>query len=178
MPQMLRGTFAIVGLLAACSPALPQGQFGPYSRQSKHLILPRAETLKVYRVKYWAFTSGEPPAIQLEYEPPFSVSDSAAIRREARLLWPFFVPYLEAHNVTGGIITATNLHISGVWPIAWTSHNESFGVVADKSTDGHWRFKNDTVSLPAADPSRVPHITGIDGRPLPFTFTYPAPPAR
>src|SRR5437879_4471169 len=135
--------------VSACGRQLPQSQFGVYYRQTKHLILPSGDSVKVYRVKYWIFESG-PPALQLEYEPPFAVSDTAAVHREARLLWPFFAPYVEAKGLTGGIVTATNLHVYGIWPILWTSRSKSFGFVAQKGRDGRWRFENDTVPLPAA----------------------------
>ena len=171
----IAATALTTGLLVGCSPALPAGQFGPYHRQSDHLILPTGDTLTVYRVKYWTFDSGEAPAIQLEYEPPFSVADTAAVHREARALWPYFVPYVEAQGLTGAIVTATNLHVRGLWPLAWRSHYDSFGFVAARGSDARWRFQNDSVPLPPADPSGIPRIIEPDGRPLSFDVTYPKP---
>lgn len=166
--------FALAALLGACNTSLPRGQFGPYPRQPDQLRLPGGQVLPVYRMKLWTFSDGEPPAIQLEYEPPFSVSDTAAVHREARTVWPYFVRYLEANGLTGGIVTATNLRVSGLWPIAWTSHEQSFGFVASRGSDGRWRFKGDTVPLPPADQADEPRITDPHGQPLAFSLPRPA----
>jgi hypothetical protein len=160
-------------LVCACGPALPQGQFGPYYRHSKHLALASGDTLTVYRVKAWTFSSGEEPALQIEYEAPFPVSDTAAIRREVRLIWPAFAPYLEVNHFTGAIITATNLRIHGIWPIAWSSTHESFGFVADKEANGGWHVESDTTRLPPADASGIPRIIDVTGQPLPFVLPLP-----
>jgi hypothetical protein len=158
----------VVGIVAACNPQVPEGQYGSYDRRPGHLILESGDTLTVYRVKYWTFASGDPPALQLEYEAPFSVSDTLAVHQEVRLLWPDFAPYVEAQNLTAAIITATNLRIAGVWPLAWHSQARSNGVGATRGPDGHWRIAKDTSPLPAADRSGSPHIIDIDGKPLPF----------
>ncbi len=159
--------------LMGCSPALPQGQFGPYYRQSKHLVLATAETLVVYRVKYWTFQDGSLPALQLEYEAPFLVSDTAAVRREAFRLWPAFAPYAEAKGLKAAIITATNFHVSGVWPIAWTSHQDHFGLLVFKHLSGQWRLQHDSVPLPPMDKSGQPRIIEANGKPFPLDSSLP-----
>jgi len=160
-------------MLTACSTSLPHGPYGPYSRRTKHISLPSGETLVVYRLKYWTFRSPEPPAIQLEYEAPFAVSDTAAVQTETRVLWPFFVPYLEAKGVTAGIITATNLHILRLGPITWMGRTRSYGLVAHKGSDGVWRLETDSLPLPAADTSRLPRILDADGTRMRFDVPYP-----
>jgi hypothetical protein len=88
---------------------------------------------------------------------------------EARRLWPAFAPYVEAQHLTRAIVTATNFHLYGVWPIAWTSGNQSFGYVAAVSTDGIWQYDRDNRPLPPADMSGEPKILDLDGTRLPFT---------
>jgi hypothetical protein len=165
--------FLSLGVVAGCSRRLPQGQFGTYARRPEQLVLSATDTLAVYRIKLWIFNTGEPPALQLEYEPPFSVADTAAVHREARRLWPVFAPYAEARHLTAAIVTATNLHVLGLWPIAWTSHVKSFGLVATRSTDGRWYFDGDSAPLPSPDPSGIPRIMDANGRPEAFEATAP-----
>ena len=160
-------------LLLACNPTLPQGQFGPYSRTVMHLVLGPAETLTVYRVKYWTSNDGSAPALQLEYEAPFPVSDTAAVRREAIHLWPMFAPYVRGMGLSAGIITATNLRIRGLWPIAWSSQTHHFGFVVEEGSIGHWHFQHDTAQLPPPDTSGIERIIDAHGKPLPHHLPVP-----
>src|SRR5438045_3716890 len=80
----------------SCGEAPIVSQFGAYPRQPAQLQTANGEHFPVYRVKYWRFENGEPPALQLEYEPPVSVADTAALRVYAREVWPVFRPYLDA----------------------------------------------------------------------------------
>ena len=166
------GLLAIMVLLG-CNPALPQGQFGPYSRTVMHLVLSPAETLAVYRVKYWTFNDGSAPALQIEYEAPFPVSDTAAARREAIHIWPMFAPYVRGMGLSAGIITATNLRIKGFWPIAWSSQTHHFGFVVEEGSIGSWHFQRDTTQLPPPDTSGVEHIIDAHGKPLPHHLPMP-----
>src|SRR6266542_7100650 len=161
-------------LLWACGPALTQGQFGSYYRETKHLVVAPSNTLTVYRVRYWSFKDGSSPALQLEYEAPFAVSDTEAVRREAFRLWPAFAPYVEAKRLRAAIITATNFRISGVWPIAWTSHQNHFGLIAQKGPGDQWHLQHDTTVLPPADSSGIARIIDVDGKPLSLDFPLPA----
>ena len=163
----------VVGLLAACSRNLPQGQFGPYSLKNAHLILSPRESLTVYRVKYWTFRNGTAPALQLEYEPPFSVTDTDAVRREAVRLWPVFGPYVKGMGLSNAIITATNFHLSGVWPYAWTSNQKSYGVVIEEGPLAHWRFRHDTAELPPMDTTGALAIVDPEGKPAPHNLPGP-----
>ena len=164
----------LLTLVCACSPGLPQGQFGPYYRQSEHLVLAATDTLTVYRVKYWTFKDGSSPALQLEYEAPFAVSDTAAVRREAFQLWPRFAPYVETKHLRAAIITATNFRLSGIWPIASTSHQKHFGLIAEKGPGDEWHLQRDATALPVSDSSGVARIIDRDGKALPFDFPLPA----
>ena len=147
---------------AACGAPITQGPYGPYYRHSKHLVLGEAETLTVYRLKTWTFAdASSPPAMQLEYEAPFSVTDTGEVRREALRVWPWFAPYVTANGLHIAIITATNLH-SGAVP---SGH---YGLIAEDGPGNSWRFKDSGGALPPADTSTVPHIIDIDGKPMAF----------
>ena len=101
-------------IVAACGVSVPHGQYGPYvSGQEKHLRLVSGESLVIYRVKYWTFSSGEDPAMQFEYEALDSLGDTVALRRRARELWPAFAPYVEALGTLASSSTAIPL-ASGV----------------------------------------------------------------
>lgn len=154
--------------IVACSPALPQGQYGPYFPKNKALHLASGEVLAVYRVKILHF-SDSTKAVQIEYEPPFAVADTEAVRREARTIWPAFAPYVESNNVEGAVITATNLHRHGIWPLAWTTTMNHYGVLVRRRANGTWYIDRDSVPLPAADLSGPPQIIDVDGNALPFT---------
>src|SRR2546427_11056306 len=106
-----------VGSLVARRPALRQGQYGPYYPQSKQLHLASGQMRPVYRVKVLRFSDGT-TAVQIESEPPFSVADSAAVRREVRTIWSAFAPYVEAQPVEAAVITATNLRRAGIWAVS------------------------------------------------------------
>jgi len=158
---------SLVALLLAASPLLaqePMGQFGPYLWHNKQLRLPSGDTVTVYRVKLWQFTDGNPPALQFEYEPPFSVTDTARVRKELVRLWPAFAPYVEALHLTGAIVTATNLKRHGRPPLPWTATFHSFGLVLQRGADGVWRPKGKSgPSLPKSLGKDVFCIFEADG---------------
>src|SRR3989441_12573728 len=98
--------------LVIASPVLaqePTGQFGPYHWQNRQLRLPDGDTLTDYRGKLWQFGDGSPPALQVEYEPTFAVSDPACLRSELNPVWPASALYVQGLPLTGGVVTATNL---------------------------------------------------------------------
>jgi len=141
------------------------GQFGAYHRQHKTLRLATGEELTVYRVKTWTFSDGAPPALQLEYELPSSVSDTDAVRRYGRLAWPVFDRYLEKRGFQSAIVTATNLRRTDSGP-AWSSTQQSFGLVADRNSSGRWHFEGDPNALPPADTASNAGIYEYSGAPL------------
>lgn len=163
----------MVLLLTGCNRSFPVGQFGPYSQRNAHFALNSNETLAVYRVKYWTFSDRSEPALQLEFEPPFLVSDTAAVRREAIRLWPKFGPYVKGMGLGAAIITATNLRVSGIWPFAWTSRVTSYGLVIQEGPLGHWRFRQDTTDLPTMDTTGVLAILDSLGTPMPHRLPIP-----
>jgi hypothetical protein len=153
---------------AACSPVVPQGQYGPYlPGNEKHLRLPSGQSLAIYRVKYWTFSSGDAPAMQFEYEALDPLADTAALRQRARQLWPAFAPYVEASGLRNGIITATKLERHGV-PGFWSSTMKHFGLLVSRDAAGTWRFKDDGGVLPPADATRGPQIVEPTGAVMPF----------
>ena len=169
MPR-LRRTVLLAALISACSPAVPQGQYGAYVRgHEKHLQLSSGQPLVIYRVKYWTFSSGEPPAIQFEYETLDPLADTAALRRRALELWPAFGPYAEAAGLRSGIITATKLKRSGI-PGLWGATMNHFGILVHRETDGTWRFDDTGASLPAPEFKRGPQIIEPDGSVMPFAW--------
>jgi hypothetical protein len=165
---ILRALLTLTLMSLACHSGLPRSQFGEYHRTNRHLVLADGETLTVYRVKTWTFEDGAPPALQIEYEPSFSVADSDAVREEARKLWPAFMPYVEAIHLTRAIVTATNFRLNGLWPVAWTSTNKSYGFVASRDTAGKWTFVGDPSPLPPAESPGIPRILNPDGSHMPF----------
>ena len=121
----------------------PVGQFGPYHWQNKQLRLPGGDTLTVFRVKYWVFNDGAPPGLQLEYEAPYPVSDTAALHQLLRRLWPAFVPYVESMHLSNAIVTATNMTRHGAPPLPWTATFHSWGYIVQRDSAGGWRVKGD-----------------------------------
>jgi hypothetical protein len=71
------------------------------------------------------------------------------------------------------IITATNFRISGIWPIAWRSHQNSFGLIALKGPGEDWHLQGDTAALPPFDRSGIARIIDVNGKPLPVDFPLP-----
>jgi hypothetical protein len=156
----------LVIITASCQ-RLPAGQYGVYYREVEWLIgSSSSERIKVYRIQSLV----EDSMLELEYEAPFLVGDTAAVSREVSILWPFFVPYLDAHGAQRAVITATNLHLTSVGPLVLRLHATSRDVVLVKDTAHIWRILGRGASLPFADSSRQPHITDYDGSPLPFAF--------
>jgi len=155
-------------LLVGCGPCSPMGQFGLYRAPFKSLSLPDGRHLVVYRVKSWTFTDGSPPALQIEYEAPFPLGDSAQARALARDVWPLFSPYVEGDGMRVAIMTATNLKARSYAGLYCSSHFDSFGSVAVKDSSGVWHFEGDRKSLPPPDPNATSSIIDVDGRPMPI----------
>ena len=173
MGPRMQGFSLSLALASACTLSVPQGQYGPYiPGQEKQLRLSTGDSFVVYRVKYWLFSSGEPPSLQLEYEALDPIADSAALRRRARELWPAFAPYVEALGLRGGIITATRLKRRGFMGV-WTVTTTHFGLLENRDSNGIWRFVDDTSPLPPGDFTRGPQIIEPTGKPLPFSHEPP-----
>jgi hypothetical protein len=132
------------------------------------------DTFTVYRVKYWTFGSGDPPALQLEYAPPFSVSDTNGVRQLAARIWPAFAPYVTHLHLNAAVLTATNLDWSGN-DLAWTSRMHHYGVTAARQPDGRWYIAGSTVPLPPEDSSGTPRIIEASGQPMAFMVVPPGP---
>jgi hypothetical protein len=161
----IRNLLAVALLCVACEPAPPQGQFGTYPKHTKQLRLASGDTFTVYRVKHWTFNDGTPPALQLEYEPPFSVDDTVRLRHLAYRIWPAFAPYVEKVGLTGAILTATNLRTkrSG---LASASRVQSYGLIVHRDSLGIWRIVGDPSPLPPAETMGEPRIFEASGDPL------------
>lgn len=140
----------LAATLSACESPQPSGQFGPYPKRTKELTFREGDTLAVYRVKRWAFEDGSPPALQLEYEAPFSVADTIAVRALARRIWPVFVQHVVAQKVSVGILTATNLNQRGTTAL-WGATMAHFGLIAVRDSLGVWRLQDSGEVLPAPD---------------------------
>jgi hypothetical protein len=154
-------------MLAACfdgTPAPPAGQFGPYAAQNKLMYLANGDTLTVYRVKYWHFNDGSPPALQLEYASPLPVSDTAGLARIAMQIWPGFLPMVTSAHLGTAILTATNLEKVG-GPGAWATRTHHFGLIAVRDSVGSWRLK-DGVELPPLGGSGKFRIVEANGTPF------------
>lgn len=163
---MHRLACALLGVFSlSCGPSVPQGQYGPYMPgNEKHLLLGPGQSLVVYRVKYWRFNSGDPPAMQLEYEARDSLADVPSLRETARALWPAFAPYVEACGLQSAIITATKLERIGTVGL-WKVHTRHFGLLAHRDSAQTWRLNDDGSPLPPADRSAL-RIIEPSGAPL------------
>jgi hypothetical protein len=170
MQHLPRLLVAVVLAAAGCERAVPVSQFGACREPTQSLRLAGGDELPVYRVKHWTFANGSPPALQLEYEAPFDVADSAAARRFARALWPVFAPYAEAAGTPAAIVTATNLRRRGEGTL-WVARMRHYGLVAGRGADGRWRLDGEAVALPPAladvGGPKGPGIFEPDGAPLP-----------
>lgn len=138
----------------SCGEAPIVSQFGAYPREPAYLQTVMGGRFPVYRVKYWRFEDGGLPALQLEYEPPVNVADTASLRTYAREIWPAFRPYLDVAGTRAAIITATNLRRTR-YGIAWTAQFHHFGLLADADSLGRWFLRGDVDPLPAADSGRT-----------------------
>ena len=176
MKHLARLLVAVFLVGAGCDPAVPVSRFGAYREPTQSLRLAGGDMLPVYRVKLWRVAGGEPPALQLEYEPPFDVTDSVAARRFARAVWPVFVPYVEAAGAPAAIVTATNLRRRG-GRLFGTARMRHFGVVAGRGADGRWRLEGDTAALPpgvaGVGRPKGPGLFEPDGAPLPLLAGAP-----
>ena len=160
--------FLVLILATACMPAAPQGQFGPYiPGHEKHLILEDNHSLTIYRIKYWTFASGEPPAVQVEYEALDSLDNIEALRHRAVKLWPAFAPYIETAGVRTAIVTATKLKRRGIVGFG-TLTMKHYGLTLNRDSLGTWRFEDDHSTVPPADFKRGPQIIEFNGQALPF----------
>jgi hypothetical protein len=153
--------------LAACGSQPPvRGQFGTYASRNKVLWLANGDSFTVYRVKYVTFTSGDPPAVQLEYAPHGTVQDTVRMLDNVNVLWPSFAPYLDAARVDGAVLTATNLKVRRKG-IGWISSTRSYGYTATRGPDGRWyldRMPGRPLPPPAPDARPIVEATGA-----PFT---------
>jgi hypothetical protein len=156
----------VVALLSACAPLTPLScgsppdvsQFGAYEGPFKSVRLPSGDSLTVYRVKYWTFTDGSAPALQLEYQTQVSIADTVAVQSEQRRIWPVFKTYIDRAAVSNAILTATDRHYSG-GPAAHLTFMKHFGSIAVRDTHGAWRFDGDSTPLSPAVPAH-----GADGK--------------
>ena len=163
----------LAGLLVACGPTTPRGEFGGYRPPFKHLRLAGGDSLTVYRVKRWTFTDGSAPALQLEYEPALAMGDTVQLRLLAERLWPAFRPYVEAMHLTTAIFTATHLETGGnVVPSAWMRH--SFGFIAKRDSSGVWHWNGDEHLLPTSPTPDGAGIFEANGEPLDLSICAPA----
>jgi hypothetical protein len=150
----------------------PVGRFGPYYETNKRMQLANGDTLTVYRVKYWKFTSGDSPALQLEYAAHVVTTDTDAVIAADRVLWPAFAPYVEHLHLDDAIMTGTNLErLQGgfIHTSAW----HYFSVVMHRDETGTWYVKGHPDPLPPADASGIPRIFEADGSPFAFMTSPP-----
>ena len=144
---------AILGtLLTGCFPltcgrAPAASRFGSYPDRPGYIQVATGERFPVYRIKYWRFADSTSSALQLEYEPPVSVADTAAVRAYAHTVWPVFLPYVRAAGVRAAIVTATNLQRERSGPFS-AVHLHHFGIVVQKDSLGRWFFDGETTPAP------------------------------
>lgn len=139
------------------------------SRESDYLVLSPGDTLVINRVRRLEFGETSTSALQLEYEAPFSVSDTAADVRMATRVWPFLLPYLNAQSLRTAVITAVNSHsLSSPSFGSSVGVSASFGLVAERRTGGDWYLIHIDLPLPPGDTDASPAIFQATGVPLPL----------
>ena len=172
-----RGAIAfLLAAAAACRQSPPMGQYGPYPKQPMHVVLNSGDTLSMYRLKVWQFRDGSPPAVQLEYEPPFSVADTAAVRTEAHRIWPVMAPYVEKNGFTAAVITATNLKVGGS-SAANVVSAQSYGHTLTQSAGGRWRMVGESSDMPPSEGAGPGQLLTAGGDPLPVLMPKTTPPS-
>lgn len=156
--------------ISACPSSIPPGM-SVYSHPG-HLILQSGDTLKVYRVSYVTYIDKGPDAVAFEYEAPFPIDDPREVIKEAKSVWPYAAPYVEAQNVGHAVLVLSNYQVTRYLPWRPQIHVKSFPLVVSRGTDGRWRMAIDSASpLPAVD-AEHPHVIDQDGTPLPFLFPH------
>ena len=150
------------------------GDYGPYQPPYLHINLDGGQQLVVYRVKRWQ--DGQSPALQIEYEAPFAIADSVKARRLAHDVWPAFFPYVNGIGLRAAILTGTNLHARSYVGLYCAAYRQSFGMIANESPSGVWRFQGEGEALPPVTDTLTPRIGRADGTPFPIA-TLAADPA-
>jgi hypothetical protein len=164
--RMRRFAFILVLLAGiACGRSRPAGRYGEYFFDNKQLHLASGEAYPVYRVKYWTFQDGSVFALQLEFEPPFAISDTARLRLLAHKIWPAFGPYVEGLQLNAAILTATNLRRRGPRH-AWTATMRHFGFTVRRDSTGQWRLDGHSDPLPSVELDGPPRVLEATGQPL------------
>jgi hypothetical protein len=171
----------VLAMLWGCVPFAPMScgappdvsQFGDYAGPFKRIRLPDGDTLTVYRIKYWKFDSGDAPALQIEYQTQVDISDTIAVKAEARRIWPVFRPYIDAVEVSNAIITATDRKFQGNG-VAHVTRMHHFGTIAVRDSSSTWHFSGESVPLDVGFPvaSSSGSVVGIferSGEPLSTT---------
>jgi hypothetical protein len=155
-----------------CGRTVPRGQFGLYQPPFLRAQLPDGDTLTVYRVKLWTFADNSPPSLQVEYEAPFPIADSAAVLRLNRRLWPAVVPYAETLGVSGVILTATNFRLQqrgrgATWQL------RHYGAVVHRPHATRWMLGTDTIALSGTSTSDQVGIFLPDGERFEISSSNP-----
>jgi hypothetical protein len=86
MNSRLARWLALVALLGCGTPDAV-GDYGQYHIANQWIRLGSGDSLRVFRLKYWVFTDGSKPAVQLEYSSPSGVADSAAAFPLMERIW-------------------------------------------------------------------------------------------
>ncbi len=131
----------------SCGRSVPVGQFGAYAPPFKQLRLHDGEEFTVYRVKRWTYSEDGGTALQLEFQTAVPVSDTAALREQARRVWEVFGGYVEQAGVMQGVVTATDLDVSGPGGRG-SAVIRGFGVIAERDSAGRWHDRATKVVLP------------------------------
>jgi hypothetical protein len=161
-----RRSLALVILaLLGCGTPDAMGQYGQYHITNRWIHLRAGDSLKVFRVKYWVFTDGSKPAVQLEYASPTGTADSVTAFSLLERIWPAFAPYVEKADLDKAIITETVLDTLNVSPVK-LSGTRHFGIVVIHDADGVWRVKLSGRALAPASTTETLGLTDINGVPM------------
>jgi hypothetical protein len=163
----------VVVVLGGCEGKPIRSSYGAYPEVPSSVVLASGDTLNVYRVKYWTFSDGGASALQLEYEAPLPIADTAGLRAFALQIWPQFRPYVDSLSLTGAILSATTI-IRHRQMVGWRADFQHFGVLLDRDSTGVWSYHGQPVQY---DEDAVPlMVFGSDGGAQPLLTGLPRNP--
>lgn len=121
-------TSCLVVFLAACTASRPN---------YKLVNLPSGKQVKVLGVVPIHF-SASPPALMLQYQTDYKISDKAELRQEVDEIWSFFKTDAERGNFTSAVISANEVPHGFI-----VKNGSAYNFVFNKNADGTWQCLDD-----------------------------------
>src|SRR5258708_28734363 len=121
-------TSCLILLLAGCTASGPR-----YSLVN----LPSGRQVKVVAVVPMHLSAGA-PALMLQYETDYKISDQAELRKEVDEIWSYFKTDVEKGNFTSAIISANEVPHGFI-----VKNGRTYNFVFEKQPDGTWQCLDD-----------------------------------